>query len=340
MVERFSEMVDSNKFTFECKLCNYTCLLNQHLKQHITTRKHKYQISRETNKQNNIQESNQNAFICICGNTYKHRSSLCKHKKTCAFPEKTATNEIIINDLSNELTNEFIEVTQKNAPINLLQITPEMIYEIIKQNQEFKSILLEDRNEMKTFFAEHNDKMMELARVPTIGNQINNQNTNNNFNLNVFLNEKCKDAINIKQFVEQLVIDADSVQYSGTHGFVAGVTHVITEGLNKLDLFTRPFHCVDLKREIMYVKIDDTWLKDVNNTAMMNIITHVIQRNMGQIPAWAEANPESNVIGSDLFDAQFSMLREVTGGSGDRYRINTEKVFRVLAKETLIDKSK
>ena len=329
MVERFSEIVDS-KFVFECKLCNYTCSLNQHLKQHLTTRKHKYQVARETN---NIQESNQINFNCECGRLYKHRSSLSKHKKTCVFPEKPATNEIIIN----ELRNEFVEIHPKIIPRNPRQITPEMIYEIIKQNQEFKSILLEDRNEMKNFFAEHNDKMMELARVPTINNQTNNQ--TNHFNIGVFLNEKCKDAMNIKQFVEQLVIDADTVQYSGTHGFVAGVTNVIKTGLDKLDQFTRPFHCVDLKREIMYVKIDDTWLKDVNNAAMMNIITHVIQRNMGQIPAWAEANPESNIVGSDLFEAQFTMLREVTGGSGDRYRINTEKVFRNLAKETLIDKT-
>ena len=295
--------------TYECRPCQFCTSNLKDYNRHLKTSKHSNLITTS-----NCQTKQD--FICSCNKRYKHLSSLCYHMKQTNH-ERATTNQA-------QLTNEFVSIDQPQETISPFE---KIILILTQQNHEYKNLFIEQTN-----------KILEFAQKPsTIITQ--NQQNNNHFNINVFLNEKCKDAMNIKQFVEQLVIDADTVQYSGTHGFVAGVTNVIKTGLDKLDQFTRPFHCVDLKREIMYVKIDDTWLKDVNNAAMMNIITHVIQRNMGQIPAWAEANPESNIVGSDLFEAQFTMLREVTGGSGDRYRINTEKVFRNLAKETLIDKT-
>lgn len=328
-----------------CNLCGFHCCKIGDYNRHILTRKH----LRLTNVNSEAQPitSGPTTYNCICGNKYKHQPSLCKHKRTCQQilnPAITISNENInftFEQIPEPINtkNELDAIKQRvySQSDNTRQITPELLYEIIKQNQQLQTILLEERNEMKNFFVEHSNRMIELSQKPS---SITNTNNNNqHFNMNIFLNEKCKNALNVQEFVQQLVFDADTVQYSGTHGFVAGVTHVITTGLNKLDQYTRPFHCADLKREIMYVKVDDKWLKDQDgNVMMMNVINHVVARNMGQIPAWAEAHPESNIVGSDLYEEQFTLLREVTGGSGDRYRINTEKVFRILAKETLIDK--
>lgn len=364
-------MDDSNFFM--CEDCDFVTTRIGNYKAHISTRKH---ILRT--KANKKIPKNNTLFSCDnCNKKYKARNSLWYHNKTCKpepepelvpelqpVPQPELTNHFVTRYQNRRISgpdrvvNEFVRAAS-NREINMYDddeplqpannYLPSDINRLLEQHKnelctmaEIKKIvmiLVNQNTDFQKKIIEQNEKIIELSSKSTaIVNS--NSNNNNHFNINMFLNEKCKNAISINDFMKTLVIDADSVQYSATHGFVNGVTNIITNGLNKLDQYTRPFHCTDLKREIMYVKVADAWKKDTNgNAIMMNVINMVVERNVRQIPAWADANPESNDVESELFDAQFAMLREVTGGSGDKYVLNTERVFRKLAKDTLIDKS-
>lgn len=367
--------VAESRQKYLCKKCDYTTSNKNDWTKHVRTRKHKM-----ITNGNALPFVAETEYICKCGKIYKYKSGLCRHIKICSahsFAEPVLSVPQIEQAPQPELTNHFVTRYQNrrisgpdrvvnefvraasNREINMYDdeeplqpannYLPSDINRLLEQHKnelctmaEIKKIvmiLVNQNTDFQKKLIEQNEKIIELSSKSTAIVNSNN-NSNNHFNINMFLNEKCKNAISINDFMKTLVIDADSVQYSATHGFVNGVTNIITNGLNKLDQYTRPFHCTDLKREIMYVKVADAWKKDTNgNAIMMNVINMVVERNVRQIPAWADANPESNDVESELFDAQFAMLREVTGGSGDKYVLNTERVFRKLAKDTLIDKS-
>ena len=242
---------------FLCEKCHYECCKQSDWNKHILTSKHiKDDIELQKNRQN------RQKFICDCGKEYKYRQGLSNHKKNCIQPVKIEeTNQI--KDIGN--------------------ITPELIIEIIKQNQEFKDLLMEQ-----------NKTIIELSKNTTTNNTNTNINSNNKtFNLQVFLNETCKDAMNIMDFVDSIKIQLSDIESIGELGFVNGMSKLIIKNLKALDENMRPVHCNDPKRESMYVKDANVWEKeDSDNKKIKKAIKYISHKNICSIPEWKAKYPD------------------------------------------------
>jgi hypothetical protein len=198
-------------------------------------------------------------FACECGKNYKYRQSLYTHKKNCTFLESTN-----LKDVSSNSTNS-----------NILNLSNELIFEVVKKQQDQ---IIELTNTIK-----------EL--IPKLGNTTITTN-NHKFNIQVFLNEKCKDAINMRDFIRSIEVSFLQLDYTKQNGLVNGLSNVIIENMNKLGLYQRPIHCTDIKREILYIKENDEWEKDVNKDRIKNVIKEVSTKQFSALCNWTKENPD------------------------------------------------
>ena len=231
------QKIAKNRKEYICNVCDYnTCNLFDFNK-HNSTRKH---IKRE--KENEIEqnrtenlEKSQPGIVCKnCNKSYLSKSGLWNHNKKCI--EKPIENTIV----PTELTSTAV------------------IIEIIKQNQEFKTLLIEQQKiqmEQQKENKELINKVIELSKEPKIvNNGTMTQNNNQKFNLNIFLNETCKDAMNMKEFLDNIKITFEELLVIGNTGFVNGVSDIFIKRLQDLEVTKRPIHCTDVKRETIYLK--------------------------------------------------------------------------------------
>ncbi len=231
---------------FICEKCDYKCFRKSNYDRHLATDKHKwihFGYILDTKKEENEQKEENYNYICCCGNKYKYSQGLSKHKIKCK------KDELINSDKKDELINS----DKKYELINYL----------IKENQDFKNLIL------------------EIVKKDSITNNITNTNSHNKtFNLQFFLNETCKDAMNIMDFVDSIKLQLCDLENVGKLGFVEGISKIIVRNLNSLDETKRPVHCTDSKREVMYVKDEDKWEKEnENKQKMRKVIKHVTHKN-------------------------------------------------------------
>jgi len=292
-----------NAKEYFCESCDFKCCKLSNYNTHILTRKHKMltNIDKENSK-------NAEKFTCNCGKEYNHRQSLSIHKKKC------------LQMLEKE---ENITETENN-------VSPEMIIEIIKQNQEFKNLLLEQ-----------NKTIIELSKNNTTN--INNSNINSNnksFNLNFFLNETCKNAMNIMDFVDSIKIQLSDVESIGELGYVNGMSKLIIKHLNALEENMRPVHCSDPKRESLYVKDANVWEKeDPDNKKIKKAIKYISHKNICALPEWKAKYPDCIYSDSKKSDQYNHIVVEAMGGSGDNDSEKADKIVKKIAKVVTIDKS-
>ena len=164
-----------------------------------------------------------------------------------------------------------------------------LVFDIVKQNQEFQKLI-----------SEQGKQLIEISKNNSITNNncINNT-INNKFNLQVFLNDKCKDALNITEFIESLKITFNDLENVGALGYVEGISKIFMKGLNQLDIYKRHIHCSDLKRETMYIKEQNTWERDnEDKNKLKMVIKNIAHKNTKVIPFWRDANPDSSDINS------------------------------------------
>ena len=285
---------------FYCELCHYKCCKKSSWRQHILTAKHI--------KATNGLIPATNKYACEhCTKNFKHHSSYYRHKKKC---EKThITPEKSIHNQSN-------------------MITTELVMELIKDNKEMKQIILEQNNTINN-----------LVKNGT-NNNTNSLNNNNNktFNLQFFLNETCKDAMNIMDFVESIKLQLSDLERMGEVGYAQGISSIITTNLKALDVTQRPVHCTDKKRETMYIKDEDKWEKeDENKTNLRKAIKSVADKNIRLLPKFREKNPEYKNSASRISDKYDKMVLEVMGGIGDELE-KEDKIIHNISKCTTIEK--
>ena len=301
------------------KKCDFKCSKQSDYNRHIETMKHKRLT--ETNKKTPNKE--EQAFNCICGNKYNHKSSLAKHKRTCTAVKKHESNSITKEDNSNTINDDVLEsetkIKEKKDSTTEKELK-NLVKDLIKQNGEL----------MKTI----NDIM------PKIGNITNNNTTNNtmnnNFNLNVFLNEQCKDALNISDFIDSLKITLEDLIFSKTNGISRGITDVMIKGLKELDIHKRPIHCTDIKRDIMYIKNEDKWQKDDNHEMMKNTIVKIADKERTALQQWAKDNPDW--IETERKQIEYlTMMRSICEPI-ENYNNYERKIIKNLGKEIQIDK--
>jgi hypothetical protein len=305
MIVNDSVLVPKSSNIFCCKLCDYNSCRKSQYSRHLLTDKHKKRENDSkmvVNDSDFSPESSKKLFTCDCGKVYKYDSGYYRHKKNCNYVE----DDIV--DGSNNL-----------------------IMELLKQNNDFKELLVEQ-----------NKNMMEIAGK--IGNNTNCHNTNtktNNFNLQLFLNEKCKDALNIDDFVNQIQLQVSDLDMMGQLGYTEGMSKIIIRNLKELDVFKRPIHCSDLKRETMYVKDKDTWEKENGeNVKIKKVIKCIEHKNIKQIPQWVEENPASEDTETKRHMEYKNIVLEAMGGStSEDDNKKREKIIRNIAKEVTIDKT-
>lgn len=307
-----------NVAKFICEKCDFKCCKQTDWNRHLLTRKHIKTDFLLTNT-DNFTQFNIKTFICSCGKSYKHRQSLFNHKKNCNPVDKTNMILNVIKDDKN--IQDFL----------------------IEQNK----LLIEQLSQQNKTLIEQNTKLFEIAHnttgnnntIGTINNTINNN--NNKFNINVFLNETCKDAINLSDFVNQIALSLEDLEETSKVGYAEGISNIIIRNLKEIDYKERPIHCNDYKREVLYIKDDNQWVKDDDKEKLTNAIKVVANKNLKQIPNWQKANPEYNNPKSKQNDKYMKMLCEVMSGSSkEEQQKNYNKIIKNISKEVIIDKEK
>ena len=254
-------------------------------------------------------------YTCNCGKKYKHKSSLCKHKKSCNFKE-------ICQKIDN---NDFIN--NKNNLENL-------VIKLITENNEIKNTLIKENNDIKEIMKKQQDQLMKQQDqiselIPKIGNN-NNNNSNNKFNINVFLNEQCKDAISIDDFVKSIQVSLKNLLTTKTKGLGNGINEIINENMNKLSLYKRPVHCTDKKRETLYVK-HDKWEKDIDKKETTKMLKGLQLQQIKKLDIWKEAHP-NYMEDEDLKHEYMILVNKCTKPLSE----SEKKLFKNLCDNTYI----
>ena len=310
---------EANQFTLKtqsklvCELCHFKCCKKSDFDRHILTQKH---IIANKMLENANSFTSENAipitFICKnCNKKFIHSSSLSRHKKTC-------------NQEENKIVDKEI--------LDKLEITPELIMSVLQQNKELQQILIEQ-----------NKTIIELSKNNNTitNNTITNSNSNNKtFNLNVFLNETCKDAMNINDFVDSLKLQLTDLEKFGKIGFVEGISNIIIKNLNSLDETMRPVHCTDSKREVMYVKDENKWEKEnENKQKLRKAIKQIAHKNSKLLNEFKQKHPNCEKSDSKFSDQYNKLVIEALGGRGDNDIEKEAKIIRNIAKKVTIEKS-
>jgi len=300
-----------NQHMYSCKTCDYYTNRKSSIDSHFMTIKH---ISKKGAKgakgaEEAKNETTNKTHICEnCNKIYSNRSGLWKHQKKC--DNKNISN----NDIKT-------------------------IVNTINNDDELKQFLIEQNNEFKALIIEQNKQIIELSSKSTTTNN-NTTNNTNNFNLQLFLNETCKDALNIKDFVNQLEVGINELEETGRLGYAAGISKIFINGLKQLDVNKRPVHCSDLKREIIYIKDENQWAKeDVENPKLTSAIREVANKNIQQISVWTDEHPEYMNSRSRCSDKYMKIVVEAMSGSTpEESDKNYKKIARNITKESVINK--
>nr|UZT28790.1 MIGE-like protein [Nucleocytoviricota sp.]UZT29066.1 MIGE-like protein [Nucleocytoviricota sp.] len=257
-----SSFENNDRYEYICKICHYKTCKKFNYEKHLETSKHKkltatYEKVANKNKQ----------FICKCGKVYKHNQSLYNHKKTCNFKQED-------KEICQEIENQ-----QDNININNQSNLENLVVQLLKENNEIKNTLLKENKELR-------QQISEL--IPKVGN--NNSNNNNHFNINLFLNEKCKNAISMQEFVKNIEVSLKNLLTTKNKGITFGINEIINENMNKLSLYERPIHCTDKKRETLYIK-NDKWEKDTDKASTASMLKGIQLQQIKNLHKFKEANP-------------------------------------------------
>jgi hypothetical protein len=292
---------------FCCEICDFKCSKRGDYNRHTLTLKHRNLTN--PNNFTSVQESKE--YNCSCGKTYKHMSSLCAHKKACK-PEENAADDP--------------------------EPDTSLIVQLMKQNDEFKNLIIEQN---KTIVESHS-QMIEMCKhtASSITNSTVNSH-NKTFNLQVFLNEDCKDAMNITDFVDSIKFQLADLEHMGKVGYVDGISNIILKNLKALDIHKRPVHCTDQKRETIYIKDGGVWSKEEeDNKNVRKLIKKVAFRNSKCLSLFKEKYPDCITSESKYSDTYSKIVIEAMGGGSKCNDYDSEnKIIRKIAKAMIIDKS-
>ena len=290
---------------FFCKKCDYICSKQSDLKKHVLSTKHLSALI-GTQKCSEVAEKCSTGVRCqFCKKVYATSSGLWRHKQKCYIIEPPPIPETKID-------------TDK-----------ELILILIKENSELKHMMLEQHTSTQNM-------MMDVIKNGT-HNTTNSH--NKTFNLQFFLNETCKDAMNITDFVNNIQLQLSDLEKMGDVGYVNGISNIIVKNLKDMDISSRPIHCTDIKREIMYIKDEDKWDKELNgNPKVRNAIKHIAHKNSKLLNEFKEKNPDYNNSSSKVSDKYNKLLIETMGGKGDNDAEKENKIIKNITKEVLVEK--
>lgn len=312
---------------FICEFCDYFTPRCDNFKKHLATDKHQKSLLETNLKQNetkvvkSCKKVDEMTFTCHnCEQIFKSRASQWRHKKKCSGSNDVMLSKVL--EQNSMLIYQNAELAKQNT--ELATQTNVIIKEIAHQNTHVV------------------EKICELSKEKSMTmTNCNNNNTNNQFNLNVFLNETCKDAMNMSEFIETLNPQLSDLEALIYLGFAKGTSKIFLDGLKEMDNNQKPIHCSDLKREVFYIKESNQWQKDSdnNNTLLVRAIRQIVNKNIKSIIEWQKVHPEYNDPDSKQNDVYNKIIMEAMSGSTEEEtNKNMAKIFKILAKETTIDK--
>ena len=318
-----SQISQKNAKKYECVKCNFISSNKYDYTKHNLTAKH----TNRTILNNRGQNTQPAKFICECGKQYNARNSLWYHKQRC----------VVIVPNEPELPNVALESAS--------------IIELLRQNNEFKSLMVEQYthlSESNHNLHESNKQNIALQQqlvdavknnTGSITNNTTNHNNNQRFNINVFLNDTCKDAMSITDFLQNIDVQNDELEYIGHHGYVNGMTKMIMDRLKNMDVTKRPIHCTDIKRETMYIKEDGGWCKDTEELSKLRkILSRISMNNYRSVPNWRNAHPECEIVASRTYDFCYRMMQALLGDVEDEQIRLDNKIIKTMAKTLFVNK--
>jgi hypothetical protein len=302
------------KKMFFCDACVFSCEKESNWNMHLKTKKHLRNIT-----------NTEKTYICNhCNKEYTKYTSYWSHFKKC---QQTDQDTISLKNIDSKLIKNILLENRE------LQ---KMIIEQYKENSELVKMISNSNGQL----LEQNNKLIEMHKTATSNMAIsncNNTNSNNKFNLNIFLHEKCKDAVNLSEFIESIEVSREDLENNAQLGFVQGISKILLDNLRQLSLYERPIHCTDIKRETMYIHDDNKWQKDEDSIKINGAIQQISGKSVKTLTEWKENNPDYQDIDSDFSNKCIAMQQEsLAGYNRDSYY---PKIVHSLAKETVVDKS-
>ena len=298
--------LEKNFLNYQCDYCNFKCSQKCDWERHIIRPKHVNAVNGNHVEIKKLEKH----FFCDCGKKFMTNSGLWKHKSnnTCS------TKNFIVKE-----ETKCDEITDKN-----------LIMMLINENKELKTMMVEQQNIMM--------KVIENGTHNITNNTTHTNSHNKAFNLNFFLNETCKDAMNIMDFVESIQLQLSDLERVGEKGYIDGISNIIIKNLKELDVTQRPVHCTDKKRETIYVKDEDKWEKDEENKKLHKVVRKVTCKNQNLIPKFKETHPDCNTYHSKFSDQYNKIIIESMGGKGDNDYEKEEKIIKNISKQVTIEK--
>jgi len=290
---------------FCCEKCNYNTSNKKDFTKHCLTAKHKMEEDG-----NEMEKKKSPKYSCDCGKHYKSYSGLWKHTNVCKY---------ILPDHEKIICKD--------------QITPEIILKVIEQNKELTNIILQQNNTI--------NKLCNSNNNTNITNNTQIHNSNKTFNLNFYLNETCKNAMNIDEFVDTIKLSLDDLEYTGRKGYIEGISNIILKHLNRIGEYYRPLHCSDNKREVLYIKSNNTWNKEEDNKPILtNAIKTIANQNIRQISKWKEENPDCINAESKKNNLYLKIIKKsMCGIDKEETNKNMNKILSNIVKEVIIHKN-
>jgi len=293
---------------FVCEKCDYTTCRKSQYNRHVNTPKHQNMTNL-----NDGEQFSSKKFICNnCNKCYKARNGLWYHQQTCKPALAT-----------HDTSNNFV-------------LDKELVMMLIKENSELKTMMIEEHKSTQQMMLE----VIKSGSHNTTNNNTNNTNSHNKtFNLQFFLNETCKNAMNIMDFVDSLKLQLCDLERMGEIGFVNGMSNIIIKNLQSMDVTERPVHCTDQKREVMYVKDDGKWDKEEESKPKIRkAIKHIAHKNAKLIAEFKEKYPDYRTCASNISTQYNTMVIEAMGGIGCVDAINENKIIKRISKEIMVEK--
>lgn len=301
---------------FCCEICDFKCCYKRDYERHIKTKKHKNNENTTFDNGFYLKKPDLKNFTCeFCDKLYSDRAGLWRHNKKC-------------NQTNSEKAS--------NVSLENLTTDKHLIMMLIKDNNELRKMMMEQQSLM----LENNNKVLEICKNGTHNTTNTHTNSHNKaFNLNFFLNETCKNAMNIMDFAESIQLQLSDLEKIGEVGYVEGISNIIVKNLKALDVTERPIHCADKKREVIYIKDEDKWEKeDDDKKRLRKVINKIACKNQRLLPKFKEAHPGCNYSDSKFSDQYSKLVIEAMGGIGNNDIEKSDKIIRNIAKEVVIDK--
>ena len=317
-VQRSSKM-------FTCENCNYSTSRDSQYKRHLSTLKHKETDERLTNASVNTPPHIE--YTCDCGKSYSHRQSLHKHKQKC---KKTPEPEETAKPTTDNATEP--------APDKLFVLVKDLMLQLAKKDKQHEELISHMVTKDKQL-AELQNAMKEM--IPHLGNNnnINSNNNNTTFNVQLYLENECKDALSIQEFVKRIEINMDHLRTIAKDGYVDSVSNILIKALNNMSITERPLHCTDLKRETVYIKNNETWNKSTADEPLMNGLINTIEnKHYAVVKHYVQTTPAARELDTPEYNFYAKACVHALGNYEDHDKLN-KKIYKKVLPEIKLDKS-